>query len=432
MKNLFLKSTLLYALLSLIALSTIAQDTLNVMFYNVYRFPSANPTQREVLLSSILRENHPDMLLICELESEDGADRILNHSFTNSQDQYGRAAFVFNQSAVDDTLQQMLYYNKRKFTLIDQQVYPTYIRDINRYTLLLNTTDVATDSVIFEVFVTHLKSSTGTANVNARFAMLDTMVNVLATIPTDRHVILGGDMNFYTSFELGYQHIIDTNRMHVLVDPVGPSEGKWQDEEDFQALHTQSTRISAAGFGLYGATGGMDDRFDFLFLSKHLQTENANADVRFVAGSYQAIGNNGNCLNKAIKDTSCTGVYSQQLRQYLHDMSDHTPVALQLFTNKTIGPGAGTSIAPHLAQENASLSILGANQVQHLLYVKWDVAPIGYKAQSIRVINQIGQVVYEQSLPKQSDILHVDVSNLPAGMYYIGTGNGNFSKFIKY
>lgn len=428
----YYKSLVLTFFSVLITLTTLANDTLSVMFYNIYRYPSANPQQREVLLNDVLKFNKPDLLMVCELESEEGADRILNHSFRHNDAVFQRAEFVFNQSADDDTLQQMLYYNTEKFTLIAQQVYPTTVRDINRYTLLLNTTDRDKDSVIFELFVTHLKSSTGTANANMRLGMVDTMVQVLATIPTTHHVLFAGDMNFYRASELAYQHIIDTNRQHVLIDPMGYVPGTWQDNANYAAMHTQATRTSAAGFGLYGGTGGMDDRFDFIFLSKHLNQDTLE-QVYFLPNSYEAVGNNGNCLNKAVKDTTCSGIYSQELRDDLHDMSDHLPVALKLITNKKIGPlehvDTGTSIT-HLFNNKGQLELIGSNIIAHSLTLKYDVIALPDAIGSLLITNAMGQHALSLMLSHKG-VKYLDVQDWKPGVYYISLNGQLRLKFIK-
>ncbi len=437
MKGILLhKWILVWLLVMASAVAGIAQDTIGIMAYNLYRYPSATPVQREFLLAQILAEAKPDLLLVSELESESGADLILNHAFGYSPDTFSRGSFFFNQSDVTDTLQQMLYFNTRKFTLLDERIYPTTIRDINRYTLLLNTTDVTQDSIIFEVFVAHLKSSTGSANVNARLGMVDTFVQVLASIPTDRHVLFGGDMNFYRTSELGYQHVIDTNRAHVMIDPMGVMTGTWQDNIAFAHMHTQSTRTSSAGFGLYGARGGVDDRFDFIFMSKHLQ-DGTDTSLWYLPQSYVAFGNNGNCLNMAINDTACAGNYSQALRQMLHDMSDHLPVAMRLVTSKTLlpyTPQDTTSVAAPEYDNQFYWGIMGSNTVQSVLYLDWKFATTSnLTAPNYFVVyNTMGQEMYREPIARTQGVTAIDVSNWASGVYFVRNSTGGYLKFVKY
>jgi endonuclease/exonuclease/phosphatase family metal-dependent hydrolase len=413
-----------------------AQDSIHVMAYNIYRYPSANPQQRELILKEILSEAQPDILMVGELESEIGANRILNSSFTYTNDSFARATFIYNQSVDDDTLQQMLFYNTKKFILIDEEVLPTTVRDINHYILLLNTVDKQIDSTVIHVFAAHLKSSTGTANVNLRYGMIDTFVKRLNQIPSHHFVFFGGDMNFYRSSELGYQHIIDTNRVNVMVDPLGPMNGTWQDNANYAFAHTQSTRISTAGFGLYGAAGGVDDRFDFIFMNKRL--EDTTHTLSYIPNSYVAFGNNGNCLNLAIKDTACSGFYSQQLREHLHNVSDHLPVRLSLWNKKeySISPSDSFTDSTNVGiieYNHPTFSIMGSNIVKSVLYFKWQMAnhnALAYKP-FFTVYNTMGVEVAKMSINMPKGMGEFSVLNLPNGMYYIKTSWGSLLKFVK-
>ncbi len=423
---------LLFAFIAIFSFTfSSAQDTLDVMFYNIYRYPSATPSQREFLLRDIFDAKIPDIFMVCELESESGADRILNTSFANTRANYKRATFVSNQSDSTDLLQQMVYFNSDKFSLIDQKVYVTTVRDINRYTLLLHTTDLEQDSVIFELFVAHLKSSTGTANATLRYNMTDTFVQALAQIPTSSNVLFAGDFNLYRSTELAYMHLVDTlNRSHLMVDPIYTT-GSWQDKPEFASVHTQSTRTSAQGFGMFGATGGVDDRFDFIFMSKQL--EDTTRSVYYLEDSYVAFGNNGNCLNKAINNDSCSGLYSASLRQSLHDMSDHLPVRMQLVTTKTLGaPPIDTATSIPSYNRNVEFSILGSNLVYNELnvLVKYpNYPPVNSK---LKIMDVMGEIVQIASISKAYEVLKLDVSSLTSGIYFIHLdGARKPIKFVK-
>lgn len=432
-----MKRILLYALLLLGPVCSEAQESLQMMFYNIYRYPSATPVNRENLLKDILMKSRPDVLMVCELESEAGADALLQTAFAYTTDTFARGTFVYNRSNEQDTLQQLIYFNTKKFTLLEEYVYPTAVRDINRYTLLVNTTDAATDSLILELFVVHLKSSTGSANIRSRYNMADTLMQVLATIPQNRHVLVAGDMNFYNSSELAYQHFVNPVHPHPLTDPLGDVSGTWQDNPAFAYMHTQATRISRAGFGLYGAVGGVDDRFDIILMSKHMDAD-SNAALSYVDNSYTAYGNNGNCLNLAVNDVACSGTFPQEFRQQLHDMSDHLPVGMTLYTPKKIGPvlvpdpDTGTGIVR--VDYPAYFHIYGSNMVQHHLYVQWKIPHERRDLDAaFYIYNTMGHIVYTLEVATAEAIEGLDVTALPAGMYYIRLGDQTTPlKFIKY
>ena len=126
-----------------------------------------------------------------------------------------------------------------------------------------------------------------------------------------------------------------------LVDPLGTDE--WAGTDD-ASKHTQSPRKIRKG-GL--ASGGMDDRFDFQFISSSLD-DGKGLDI--IEGSYHAMGNDGTHYDIAINDgdNSCFDGdtdRSNLLAQALHDASDHIPVVVDFEVtvvdagDKTVGAG---------------------------------------------------------------------------------------------
>lgn len=401
--------------------TVVAQQKINTMFYNIYRFPDNPPAHREQVLKNILDEYHPDLLMVCELVREEGADRILNTSLQTPQFNFARAAFTPTQISFFDPLQQMVFYNMDKLILVAQQTLPTQVREINHYTFILNAADLNTDSVFLEVFVTHLKSSDGSTNQVARLHMIDTFVKALESIPQSHHVLLAGDFNFYSAYdEPAYQRILDISNAIRMVDPID-KPGNWSDNDTFKAIHTQATRISAAGFGSGGASGGLDDRFDFIMMSENLKDA---ADLNYVANSYKAFGNNGNCFNERIDHYDCDGAYSLPLRQNLYNMSDHLPVVMQLQTNKHFlaitEPGAKNGI-----------SLPAGNIANDLLQVKLDAAL--RKGSALSIYNNLGQIIRTLYTTGKSDMITVYTGDLPTGMYFLRlTGKMNATlKFLK-
>lgn len=385
------------------------QDSLKLMFYNVYRFPVNVPAGRETLLRNIVDYVQPDLLMACELVNERGADLILDSAFTTISDPFERAVFHYSQTAVDDPLQQMVFFNARKLSLIFQQVYPTGVRDINHYRFLLNTSQKASDSVLLDVFVAHLKSSQGPANREARKNMVDTFVRALELLPSNRHVVFAGDFNFYEAEnEPGYQRLLDTMNWIRMYDPV-QSPGKWHDQPEFASLHTQSTRTSLTGFGMGGAAGGLDDRFDFIMLSESLQS---GADLHYQEGSYQVIGNNGNCFDERVDNSACAGAYSQELRYYLHQMSDHLPVALSL---KTSAPFTGINPVKKPAPE---LKLQGANLVSSTLTLQIQ-SRLPFGGGTYYIYDLPGKVLESGNISSGAVELTASVGHLPAGMYFL-------------
>ncbi|KAA5533647.1 hypothetical protein F0919_14010 [Taibaiella lutea] len=389
------------------------------MFYNLYRFPAQPPANRENILKDILDTYHPDILMSCELVNEDGAERILNHSLNyNGVSRYARAGFIFTHGDTADPLQQMVFYNKEKLILLRQQVYPTKVRDINHYTFLLNTTG---DSIHLDVFVTHLKSSEGAGNRQLRLEMIDTFVKKSEAVTPNHYVLLAGDFNFYSSYnEPAYQKILDTNNHIRMVDPIH-MPGNWNGNDSFKAIHTQATRLSSAGFGEGGASGGMDDRFDFIMMSKSLEQQGA---LSYVDGSYKAYGNNGNCFDNRIDAYDCDGPYSLQLRQNLYNMSDHIPVVMQLKVNREFAVGVNevsTSDNPFH---------LNGNVVKDFLEIKMN-SNKKIRKEDFAIYNIIGQKM-NVDIQHRGDRLTIDMRMLQNGMYYLACLKGGRFKILKY
>jgi len=259
----FKKSSILIVFMIFLSFQIYAQETINTMFYNLLDFPEAPPSNRADILKAIVDDYQPDLFMVCELQSEAGADIILNTSLVTQDNRYMRANFIPNQSSSFAGLQQLVFYNSKKLILDDLTVITTSIRDINHYIFKLNTPDVATNPIYLDVFVAHLKSSQGIDNEILRLQMVVEFTDFLSSIPTDHFVLFAGDLNLYTSNESAYQELLDPSNSIVLKDPIDRLGG-WHNNASFQDIHTQSTRISNNEFNDHGAGGGLDDRFDFI------------------------------------------------------------------------------------------------------------------------------------------------------------------------
>jgi hypothetical protein len=333
-------------------------------------------------------------------------------------DSFARPEFVYSASAAGDPLQQTVFYNTRKLALTGQTTLLTTVRDINHYTFILNTT-ATPDSVFLDVFVAHLKSSTGSANEQLRLAMADTFIQALEHIPINHHVLFAGDFNFYSSAtEPAYQRLLDTNNSIRMVDPID-MPGDWHNNPAFQAIHTQATRLTLDGFGLGGAGGGMDDRFDFILMSENLKTDN---DLEYQTGSYKAFGNNGNCFNRKIDNDTCLGVYPVELRHILFQMSDHVPVIMQLKTDRSF-----PTAVPDLQPTRPAVGLSAGNVVHDLLTLKITHPELLHGA-PLLIYDYTGRVLKRVSVTRAS--FSLDVHYLTPGMYFLRLGS-SVLKFIK-
>jgi hypothetical protein len=389
------------------------------MFYNLLDFPEAPPSNRADILKAIIDDYQPDLFMVCELQSEAGANTILNTSLVTPDNRYMKANFIPNQSSSFTGLQQLVFYNSTKLILDDLTVITTSIRDINHYIFKLNTPDAATNPIYLDVFVAHLKSSQGIDNELLRLQMIVEFTDILSSISTDHFVLFAGDLNLYTSDESAYQELLDSSNSIILKDPIDRLGG-WHNNASFQDIHTQSTRTSNAGFNDHGAGGGLDDRFDFILISENLQT---SATLHYVEGSYKAYGNNANCFNDNINDTSCAGTeYSQSIRDNLYNMSDHLPVIMQLQTDQVL------NLSDNL-QSNNYIHFKNGNIISDAIVLEIDASVLINK---IHIYNSMGQKI-KTSIANKT-ITTIDATNLSSGIYYIvlqSSFNTSPLKFIK-
>ena len=411
-----MRHTFIFLSLLFFSISCFAQNTIKTMFYNVLEFPELNPN-RISLLQDILQDYSPDIFMVCELQSQEGADVILNVGLnSDGNSNYSAAPYFENQSGGGD-LQQALFYRNDMFVLENTEIVTTPVRDINKYTLLLNTESQDTNPIRIYAYVTHLKSSQGSANQQLRLSMVEAFVNDTQQLEDDAFVLFAGDFNIYTSTEPAYLEILDQTNSLAMADPID-TPGSWNNNEDFRAVHTQSTRTSSSGFG-GGAGGGLDDRFDFIMVSQNMMT---NPNLSYKADSYKAYGNNGNCYNNNINDINCGGVYNQIIRDALYNMSDHLPVVMELETDQEI---VILDIPQQMVVQPFSLKNTLVSDVLTLYSPQWNT-----QDDSFGVFNTLGQEIL--NFKTKANTTTIDVSQLAKGVYYLtNTSSNQTLKFLK-
>ena len=311
-------------------------DTITVMVYNLLNFPNGrNDCSSNLVVSArwdtlqkIIDYVKPDVLMVCELQNEAGADSILNRALNaNGRFGYLRANYVSNRSVpfLSD-LNNMLFYNSNKLELSKQGEILTDLRDVGVYNLYGKDPNLAahTDTTFIDFMVTHLKASSGASDEARRAEECDSIRLYLDTASTARNVILGGDFNLYRSSETSYQTLLSGT--YPLNDPINVT-GNWQNDFAFASYHTQSTRSTTPRLDC-GALGGMDSRFDFLLVSAPVLL--GTNRVRYIPSTYTALGNNGSTFNDAINDVGNTTSVPRSILDALYNMSDHLPVIMDL------------------------------------------------------------------------------------------------------
>ena len=168
-------------------------DTLSVMYYNVLNFPGTTP-ERVQNFRTVVSYAKPDVLVISELISEEGADMLLEQGLNSgAQSNYLRAAFTNGEDSDN-----MLFYNSQKLILYSQDTIDTELRLINEYVLFYHTEDLVNteDTTFLYFYSAHLKASQGTDNQQKRLAEIQRFQDHVSQLPYHENVIFGGDLNF--------------------------------------------------------------------------------------------------------------------------------------------------------------------------------------------------------------------------------------------
>ena len=334
---------------------------LNVMSYNLLNFSDVSNgcsgthvSDRWDTLQKIVNYVAPDIFMVCELETEGGADSILINSLNHQgNSNFARAEFILNQSGLSNNLNNMFFYDSDKVTLYAQTEIITTTRDINKYTVFVNDTLLAQteDTLFIDFFMTHLKAGNDMDDVERRETDCQLFKNHIDSLPSGNY-IFGGDFNLYTSTEPAYQLLL--GGINPLNDPID-TPGDWNTNSAFAITHTQSTRTSTSLD--CGALGGCDSRFDFLLISDEI--EQGTDRLVYEGDSYFALGNNGSIYNDNVNDPWNTANVPDSVLNALFYMSDHLPVVMELKATLSV-----ETCPDHLTLSNNELEAgyYGANQ----------------------------------------------------------------------
>ena len=413
------KRTTMFLLLILFVNVNFGQTRIKAMMYNVLNYSDSEVSRNKTpFLSTILGEVKPDLFMVCEMIDEIGSNYLFENSIIPFNENFQKAPFEENQSG-SYSLQQMVYYNTKKLILEETRVITADTRDINQYTFKINTENGNTNPITIEVFVTHLKASTGSSNRQRRLNSIQSFVSYTNNIADDSYVLFAGDLNFYTSNEEGYQHLIDDRNPIVIIDPIDRPTPNFPDDgidyyenynstyfwnnSSFRDIHSQSTRTSNIGFiDDSGSTGGLDGRFDFIMMSKNFNT---STSLYYVNDSYKVIGNNGNCYNSFISNPNCSGGYSQTLRDALIEFSDHLPIVMEIETPEN-------TLSTNLISE---INFIGSNIIKDYLKI---TSPNDIN--NLKIYSITGQLV-DVKLSKNTgnDTIIIDVKHISKGIYYL-------------
>jgi exonuclease III len=390
-------------------------DTISFVHYNVLNYRNItdyctisnnNPADKEGYIRTIIGYTMPDILTCNEIAGDGGtaANRLLTNALNkDGRDFYKQCAYDANSD-----LSNMLYYNKNKFNLYAQDKVEKAVggssltRLINVFTLYyLDQSELdAGDTTFLTVYVAHLKASTGSVNVQLRADMTEAlMAHLAANYKANTSYIISGDFNVYTNSEQGFQNLVNNANTAIrFYDPVNKM-GSWNNNSSYASVHTQSTRVS----GSCHSGGGLDDRFDFVLCGKEV-LDNTRG-MGYVAGSYTAVGNDGNHFNSDINSGTNSSV-PKAVADALYGNSDHLPIHLKMTITRTVASVSERSIDNYL---------IVSNPVNNILQWKMQLPQAG----KLEVRDLQGKLVYETNITASNTWEESDVTHWASGAYYV-------------
>ena len=314
------KIWIILSLVTLFVSDLQSQDTVKVATYNLLRYGSN--TNRNIDFKKVIDYIDADIYITQELTNNSGVTNFLNNVLNKESDKFLSAKF-YDETDID----QALFYDKNKFEILSTSKIEGDPRNIIAYRLQ----HIQTEKIFF-VFNLHMKASQGSSNEQRRYTQVQQLINYTQQMNEDHFYVVAGDFNIYSTNEPAYQKFFEiTATGYGKFNDLINVEGSYRNE-DYAIYHTQSPRTSQFGGG---ASGGMDDRFDYILFSDSLMQSNRTFVLK---ETYKAIGNDGNHYDKAINIAPNTAV-TQEIADALHDASDHLPVVVDIvFSNEIVTP----------------------------------------------------------------------------------------------
>ena len=361
-----------------------AQDTLTVMQYNLLYYGNYNSgfadcyetnnnTQRkDECIRTLVDYVKPDIFTVCEFgATQQLLNDFLRHNLNINGANYWQSDNIINYAG--SNIINHLFYDSRKMGLKRHVALRTNPRDTDIYELYMKTPGLAAgDTIKLVCIVAHPKAGMGYES-DRRALMQKAMDYVNSNYATD-NVLIMGDFNMYGASEPGYRLLTQTysNPNICFMDPLAfvGGVGEWNNNALFAPFHTQSTRsYSDECF----SSGGLDDRFDFIMMADEIAFSYNH--MRYVQGSYHAVGNDGYHFNQSVNQGYNSSVPAE-VAEALFDGSDHLPVTMKIAVDVKLGvenheaQSLYASVAPNPASDRAVVSFFNPaqGQVQFELY----------------------------------------------------------------
>lgn len=312
------------AALALLGALASPAHALRVVAWNLLGYDDAAVPVRRPHMIQVVPGLNPDVMIVQELLTAAAADSFANLLEATMPDKVwkgGSSTFIIGT-------QSAFYYDSVVVSLSNLTAVTTGgPRQVE--VALVRPNGYKANAAAFRVYSVHFKAGDGSTPTDSSQRHLEctNLRNNLNTAPAGTNILLGGDTNFYGTFESGYARLTEAQLDNDgrLRDPL-TLPGTWNNPS-YAPHHTQSP---CAGSPCVGSSGGMDDRFD-LFLHSYSLNDGAGLDVVAggLPGGYGAYGNDGFHYNASL-DAGGNSAVGTAIATALRLSSDHIPVIVTL------------------------------------------------------------------------------------------------------
>ena len=404
-----------------------AQETITVMQYNLLEYgnyqsgwancdETTNNTQdKDEAIRVVLDYVKPDILTVNEFGATQAIQNsFISHNLNINGVDYWKSDNIVNYA--NSNIINHIFYNSAKMELKKHAVIRTTLRDIDAYELYFKTQSLAAhDTVKLVCVVAHLKAGDSNDDVDRRRAMLQNAMYYVDEHYANDNVLIMGDFNMYSSTESGYRLLTATyeNPEARFMDPLSlvGGVGTWDNNRQYAQFHTQSTK-NWVDYPDCPSGGGLDSRFDVIMMSDEVYM--GFRSLRYVANSYQAVGNDGNHFNMSVNQGTNNAVPAN-VANALFTVSDHIPVMMKL---NLFGQW---EVDESLTEEFK----VYPNPVDDMITVETPSLAL----QCYEITNIMGQTLMTGRIDNEKQ--QINVSGIPAGMYFLRI-NGTTVKFVKH
>ncbi|MGH7723814.1 MAG: choice-of-anchor D domain-containing protein [Candidatus Eiseniibacteriota bacterium] len=305
------------SILSILAAGLLSEpaSAVRIVNYNLLNWSATSGPARVPYMRAIMRGTTPDIVVSQEMIDQGGVDLFRDQVLNVLEPGQWASAPFSNGPDTDNAC----FFRTSKFTFLDKVEVATALRNATRYHLRLAGYTSAEAEVY--VYSFHLKASDGTTEQQQRLAEMQLIRANAETLPFGSHVLMCGDYNVYFGAEPAFQYALSSVGSDIgrMKDPINQI-GNWHDNPIYASVHTQSPRTLSFGGG---ATGGMDDRFDFILTSYNWDDD---LGMELLENTYRAYGQDGLHLNVAISAPPANAAVGQAMADSLMQASDHIPV----------------------------------------------------------------------------------------------------------